>query len=111
MAWKDSNGELKEGRTMKKTIIFGLALASLLAGTAVPKAAVLESPARGAVLSGIGLLSASNFTSNLASSVSTRLLSRHHMVPRAPRIAGKEASSDQSDSPPQHLPVFLAMPL
>ena len=40
MVWKDSNGELKEGRTMKKTAIFGLALASPLAGTAVPKAAV-----------------------------------------------------------------------
>ena len=57
--------EAKAG--MKKITIFGLAIASLLASTAVSKAAVLESPARGAVLSGIGFISgwkcdASNIT-------------------------------------------------
>ncbi len=57
--------EAKAG--MKKTAIFGLVIASLLVSTAVSKAAVLESPARGAVLSGIGFISgwkcdASNIT-------------------------------------------------
>ena len=51
---------------MKKTVI-GLVLASLLASTAVPLAAVLESPAEEATLSGIGFISgwkcnASNIT-------------------------------------------------
>ena len=51
---------------MKKTVIC-LALVSLLASPAVPQAAVLESPAKGAALSGIGFISgwkcdASNIT-------------------------------------------------
>lgn len=51
---------------MKNTVI-GLALVSLLASVAVPQAAVLESPAKGAALSGIGFISgwkcdASNIT-------------------------------------------------
>ena len=55
---------------MKKTVIC-LALVSLLASPAVPQAAVLESPAKGAALSGIGFISgwkcdASNITATAA---------------------------------------------
>ena len=42
---------------LKKTAIFGLAVASLFAWTAVARAAVLESPAKGATLSGLGFIS------------------------------------------------------
>ena len=41
----------------KKTGIFGLTLAGLVLGLAVAQAAVLESPARGAALSGLGFIS------------------------------------------------------
>ena len=52
---------------VKMTAIFNLALAGLLLGAAVTQAAVLESPARGATLSGLGFISgwkcdASNIT-------------------------------------------------
>ena len=40
-----------------KNIVIGLALVSLLASPAVPQAAVLESPAKGAALSGVGFIS------------------------------------------------------
>ena len=42
---------------VKKTGIFGLALAGLVLGTAVAQAAELESPARGAAVSGLGFIS------------------------------------------------------
>ena len=45
---------------MGKTRLIGLALASLLASTAVSPAAVLESPADGAALSGIGFIAGWN---------------------------------------------------
>ena len=51
------NRALEAKAGMKKTAIFGLAITSLLASTAISKAAVLESPAHGAVLSGIGFIS------------------------------------------------------
>ena len=41
----------------KKTVIFGLAVASLSVWLAVARAAVLESPAKGATLSGLGFIS------------------------------------------------------
>ena len=52
---------------MRTATLIGLALASLLASTAVPRAATLESPAQGATLSGLGFISgwkcdASNIT-------------------------------------------------
>ena len=42
---------------MRKTAIIGLAFASLLTFTVAPRAAILESPAAGATLSGIGFIS------------------------------------------------------
>lgn len=42
---------------MRKIVIFGLALAGLLAWTPALRATVLESPAEGAILSGIGFIS------------------------------------------------------
>lgn len=42
---------------LKKTAIFGLVFASLFAWTAGARAAVLESPAKGATLSGLGFIS------------------------------------------------------
>ena len=71
MGWGRGDGAagLKgEGRPMvKKTGIFGLTLAGLVLGAVVGQAAVLESPAAGAVLSGLGFISgwkcdASNIT-------------------------------------------------
>ena len=52
---------------VRMTVVFKLALAGLVLGVAVAQAAVLESPARGAVLSGLGFISgwkcdASNIT-------------------------------------------------
>ena len=55
---------------VRMTVVFKLALAGLVLGVAVAQAAVLESPARGAVLSGLGFISgwkcdASNITVTL----------------------------------------------